>query len=139
MRIAPYEPWHLLQIEVQPEQRNDQTLRKADSAQSLGEAGPVFTLLDGDIPLAIAGVANCEPGRGLAWAVLAPSVDGYALALHRGVTRFLAMQTYRRLEAVVDCEHTTAIRWIERLGFEREGRMRKYAPTGRDCYLYSRI
>ena len=49
------------------------------------------------------------------------------------------MQNYRRLETMVDPTHAAAVRWITRLGFEREGTCRSYAPDGRDLDIYARV
>src|SRR5690606_19986480 len=45
----------------------------------------------------------------------------------------------RRIQATVDAECHRAIRWIERLGFEFEGRLRSYGPDGRDHLIYGRV
>ena len=43
----------------------------------------------------------------------------------------------QRVQATVLKENKKAIKWIEFLGFEREGLMRKY--VGGDHYLYARV
>lgn len=141
MRIVPYEPWHLLSIEVQPAQRmRDSALHDPDNARALGEAGPAFTALDdGDTPMAIAGVVDRGPGRAVAWAVLCPTVLRRFGAVHRAVKNFIELQNYRRLETMIDPRHAAAVRWAVRLGFEREGTCRSYAPDGSDMDLYARV
>ena len=140
VKIVPLEPRHLLEIRVQDAQRNcDVALRNETNAQELARAGPAFTALESEIPIACAGLAHCGSGRYLAWSVISPRGLERFGGIHRGVRRFLEIADYRRIEAVVDVEHEKAIRWIEVLGFEREGVMRKYTENGRDVYLYARL
>jgi len=140
LKIVPLESWHLLDIEVQEAQRNcDTVLRNETNAKELVRAGPAFTALEGETPVACAGIAGCGGGRFLAWSVISQRGLARFGGIHRGVRRFLDIADYRRIEAVVDIEHKKAIRWIEVLGFEREGVMRKYTENGRDCYLYARL
>jgi len=59
--------------------------------------------------------------------------------IHRVVLAVLVAAPWRRIEMAVDCEHASAYRWAQRLGFACEGRMRAYTPDGRDSFLFARI
>lgn len=141
VRIVPFEPWHLLTIEVQPEQRiNDQTLKDEANARELCAAGPAFSVLANDgSPIAILGIVGRGPGRAVGWAVMAPAAFARFRLIHRGVKRFLELHDLRRLEIVVDKRHAASVRWALRLGFVHEGTMRSYAPDGSDMELYARV
>jgi len=56
----------------------------------------------------------------------------------RAARRFYEVCPLRRIEAEVACEHEQGRRWVEMLGFEREGRMRSYW-AGKDFDLYARV
>jgi hypothetical protein len=43
------------------------------------------------------------------------------------------------VEATVVCDFIPGVQWLERMGFELEGKKRKYGPDGKDHYSYSRI
>ncbi len=51
---------------------------------------------------------------------------------------FFAKGDFQRVEAYVDPEFPQAIKWAEMLGFEREGLMKRFTPSGQDQYLYAR-
>jgi len=54
-------------------------------------------------------------------------------------TLAVIQQYFVRIQAVVRTDWLVAIRFIERLGFKREGLMKKFGPDGNDFYLYGRI
>lgn len=140
MTIVPFEPWHLLQIDVQPAQRiNDETLRDENNAKELAAAGPCFTALLAGAPVAIGGIVGRGPGRAVGWAVISPRALTQFRSIHRAVKAFIDLHNFRRLEIMVDPRHAGAVRWAQHLGFEREGTCRSYAPDGRDLDMYARI
>lgn len=101
-----------------------------------------YTVLSGDKVLACAGIVEHWAGRGETWAL----IDGYSrdsfMTLHNVVKRFLDIHrhSYRRLEAVVDCDFPEGHRWVNSLGFKKEcSRMKNYSVTGADCSLYVMI
>jgi hypothetical protein len=45
---------------------------------------------------------------------------------------------YKRLEATVHVDYEKSIKWLEAMGFEIEGTLKKYGPTGDDYYKMAR-
>jgi hypothetical protein len=45
---------------------------------------------------------------------------------------------YKRLDATVHVDYEKSIRWLESMGFEIEGVLKKYGPTGDDYYQMAR-
>ena len=80
-------------------------------------------------------------GVGTVWVLTTPLVEKYPLWFSKAVRNMLNAGTdlykLQRIQATVLKENKKAVKWIEFLGFEREGLMRKY--VGGDHYLYSRI
>ena len=80
-------------------------------------------------------------GVGTVWVLTTPLVEKYPLWFSKAVRNMLNAGTdlykLERVQATVLKENKKAIKWIEFLGFEREGLMRKY--VGGDHYLYARI
>jgi hypothetical protein len=140
MRIVQFEPEHLKLLLLQPSQAIMQpTLSSPDYAQSLRDAGPAYSLVDGDVVFASAGFIPQWENRAVAWALIAEEVGTHMVMLHKAVRRALTMHTYRRVETAVACNFPQGHRWAELLGFEREGRMRAFTPDGMDCDLYARV
>lgn len=48
-------------------------------------------------------------------------------------------EKYRRIQATVHCEYEQSIKWLESMGFEVEGTMRKYDHNGDDYYIMARV
>ena len=115
------------------------TLSDPQYGPSLAQAGPAYSLVDGDVVFASAGFIPQWDNRALAWALISAEVGQHMVALTRGVRRALTLHHYRRVETSVACDFEQAHRWAKMLGFEREGRMRAFTPEGQDCDLYARI
>ena len=80
-------------------------------------------------------------GVGTVWVITTPLVEKYPLWFTKAVRNMLNagkdLYKLQRVQATVLKENKKAVKWIEFLGFQREGLMRKY--VGGDHYLYSRI
>ena len=61
------------------------------------------------------------------------------LAITRAIWGFLRTTDMRRLETQVFIDWPPGPRWVELLGFEREGLMRRYTPDNRDAWLYAKV
>ena len=108
-----------------------------------GEDGNAHSIIqDGHLVLS-AGVWQLWPGVGEAW--LLPSAR--LLSRPRGpvriVRRFLdeiaKREGYTRVQATTHADFDRGERFLEWLGFEREGVLRKFGPDGSDHKIYSRI
>jgi len=102
-----------------------------------------FTLLFDGRPVACFGVFLHWEGVGRAWTFLSPEARSKPLSLHRSVKkalgRYIDNNEIHRIEATVATDFPEATRWVERLGFDHECLMRKYAPGGFDHHLYARV
>jgi len=107
-----------------------------------------YSFVDADLtPIAAFGFIEAWPGRGMAWSLLSNRVGRKemlyihrkaVLAAHTAMNPLTPLN-FRRLETAVRTDFPEAVRWIELLGFTREGLMRAYDAAGDDYYLYSRI
>lgn len=138
--LVKLQPEHLFQFEPQAAQIAVVGTLTADYAAGLVAQSPVgwTGLVDGAV-VGCAGLAECGQGRLEAWTLLAPEAFVVFREIHRAVRRVLDDSAWHRVEMKVDAEHAAAIRWAEHLGFECEGRMRKYTADRRDVLLYARI
>jgi ribosomal-protein-alanine N-acetyltransferase len=71
---------------------------------------------------------------------------GYATQAASAVTEWaLSSPAVPRVWATCDCENASSIRVLEKLGFEREGRLRQWAvrpnlgTEPRDAFIYARV
>lgn len=111
-------------------------------AADLATSGPAFTgFVDGER----AGCAGVQlltwPGVGKAWAVIGALGFAHPIFLTRAVVRGLLeiIKDYSlvRVEADVLAHGRAACRWLEYMGFESEGLMRKRGPGGVDMERYA--
>jgi hypothetical protein len=70
---------------------------------------------------------------------MAKDAGRFMVVITRGARHFLDSLDFPRIETPIFTDTPLSIRWIELLGFLREGLMRAYTPDGRDACLYARI
>lgn len=106
--------------------------------------GPAITLLNDSLEVvACAGVIVPYQGMGEFWMIPGSLVPKYGLTVSKEAKRFIADTVERfslhRIQATVREVDQRAVRWIERLGFEREGLMKRYGSDGRNYFMYARV
>ena len=131
---------HILDIELQAQQQSLQAQLTPEYAHSIVDHTGFgwAALLDGKT-IACAGVLEFWANRGQGWALLSEVALANFIAIHRFARCVLRDQPFARVEIFVDQHHDAGIRWAERLGFEREGLMRRFTTDGRDCFLYAKV
>jgi len=131
---------HLVSLELQDQQSYLQpALSQAYASDLLAQKGVAWAaVLDGKT-IACAGILEIWEQRAQGWAMFSAAALRNFVAIHRMGLSVLADAPWARVEIAVDRNHLAAIRWAERLGFQREGLMRCYTADGRDCFLYSRV
>lgn len=110
---------------------------------SLTLAGDAWAYVDGRHALGIGGIEPVWQGRYVLWSYDA----GLGLGDWKRVLRFTRLRIDRAFEdpAVRRIEATGAIdsprfcRFLQRLGFELEGRMAAYSPTGATMDMFARV
>lgn len=103
---------------------------------------PSITAMVGETYIACAGFIPLWPNTAELWARVSPEAKPYKVEFNQIALNFIS-DTARalrliRLQATVDREFVVAKRWINFLGFEEEGLLRKYF-NDRDYIIYSRI
>ena len=140
MKIVQMTAEHVQVVQLQGAQAYAIPMVTAEHAQQLAVAeGVAWAALDGEDVIACAGIVQAHEQRGLAWAMFSDRALRQFKLIHRVTRLVLAGARWRRIEMTVDVSHTAAIVWAERLGFEREGRMRALTLDGRDCFLYAKV
>ena len=140
MMILPYKPEHLEELLLQPSQAYMRPFMSDKVYQNaLQIEGMAFSaIMDGKV-IACAGVLPLWENRGHAWALLNDNIKTNFVSIHRATARFLDTCRMNRIETHVDKDFGCALRWMEMLGFECEGTMRKYTSDGRDAYMFARV
>ncbi len=143
-RITAFEPAHALAMKVRSEER-----RNYDNPDfglyldRLHKTGNCFTVTHGNDVVFCGGVTLIpNSGTGEAWVLTSAQVWRHArklLQVSESVLDIVATDyNLQRLQAHVRTDWKAAISFVERLGFDREGRLRKY-NNGQDYFIYARV
>ncbi len=135
MRIESFDASDLVRLDVQDKQKT----ACIGSAPDLASGGPAFSVYDGEMLMGCMGIYTLWKGRGLAWALLSRHAGKIISPLTYAARQYFMIAPFHRIEATVDAGFGSAVRWIELLGFRKEGLMQRYSPEGHDHYLYARV
>lgn len=116
-----------------------------DSAEITLPAGQgmAYTgMINGRI-IAIGGVAVQRKGTGSGWVLTSDLIIKYKIWTHKVIKNIIqtSFEVYNlhRVEGLILEGHEISAKWAERLGFEREGLLRKYDSAQNNYWLYSLI
>lgn len=138
MDIVAFEVEHLKRLRVQPAQQSCLAYLTEELLADAVHMDAYTALVDG-APVAVAGLMDFWPGRAMAWSYIGEGAGLHMVRLTRAIRNFLDGQEIRRIEAYVDPDFEAGLRWIELLGFTREGRLRAFMPDGRDTVIFARV
>ena len=136
---------HGLQIQMSVAQEVSHLMLSSEKWQEY-ERGPAYSGVEEGHPYVCAGILESWHGRWLAWAAISHHAGPREMLwIHRQTRKFLVdlqaldSQRYRRIEATARVDEPEAQRWLEMLGFVKEGRLRCYDASGLDHFQYARI
>jgi len=115
--------------------------REAIRAGLIPLEGRAIAIVDFDTCLGAYGYIEMWPGVARIWALFSETLlTHYWVSLSKNV-RILVLEdsTYHRIEATCHHNDKSGAVFLEWLGFQQEGLMRKYGPTGENFYLYARV
>ena len=93
--------------------------------------------------LAIAGLAMISARVGEAWSITGEPVQRHKIVFAQAsivlFNYWINKHNLQRVQAVVQEDYAKSIKWLEWLGFEQEGLMKKFGVSGENFYRYARI
>jgi hypothetical protein len=111
------------------------------AVQAFNSAGPAWTLLIGDTPLAVGGFTRMRPGVARTW--MYATSDAWerfgreiTVTVRDIVRRMLADGHVHRIETVTLASRFHARQWYETIGLTLESTMPKYCADGQDAVMY---
>lgn len=108
-------------------------------AQEMVDTNEAYSVLKGDVILAVGGFLRLDGCRATCWSLLSEDIGMDFFHIHKAVLKRMKDSPYQRLEMAVAEYDGNAHRWALMLGFKHEGFMRKYFPDGSNATLYARI
>ena len=138
--LESFKPEHVTEMQLRAwDAKGIEYLKSTDEAVAVFMRGPGITVRVNGTILGAGGYVIPWPGRAEAWILTTPGVPLFPKLVFSLVKHYLSMASsfgFRRVETTVPVQHDVAIRWLERLGFKREGVMQYYGPNEQDCYRY---
>jgi hypothetical protein len=143
----PYEPFHAYQILEEGIRENDLWLTQFKDfeimAKGWKDGGPAYTItIDGEVA-ACAGLVLLGWSRAEAWTLFSSIFKSNYRACYKIIKskleELIELNFLRRVQSLADPEYKEGIRFLEHLGFEKEGLLRKYGPNGEDLIMFGRI
>jgi hypothetical protein len=143
IEIREFQPSDAFAIELRPEDTKRALYRDRKGWNDIVENSIAYTLLYNDEILCCGGVCIFREHFGEAWILCSCKVEKHSLVAIRATKMIIEniISTYGiyRVQASIRCDWKRARRFIEFLGFQKEGIMRRYGPDGKDYILYARI
>ncbi|MCK5504210.1 MAG: hypothetical protein KAJ10_03565 [Thermodesulfovibrionia bacterium] len=111
------------------------------AAERWWTAGPGYTLMMDGEPIACGGIALLDPTYGECWLFVPRHDHGIVVFRHvlRMLQRLIDEHKFRRLQAHVVEGFDEGEFLMKRLGFECEGRLKKYFPNGDNAKIYAKV
>lgn len=103
--------------------------------------GPCYCLTSDSEQVAIVGLSKFWEGTGSIWSYVYPCVKRHKKDYIKAIKYLIEKHSggLHRIQALVREDDRTAIRFIEYLGFIREGLHKRYDPEGNNYYSYARV
>lgn len=139
IKALPWHAYHIAPLECYDEGAAD---RVCDNIAS-GLPIVALTLKCGDTFLGIIGANLIFTHSATYWAYFDRGMRQYPKETHKILLRCIEMtiKSYglQRVQTFVDVGNEIAVRHNERMGFQKEGILRKHGFSGRDQYIFSRV
>lgn len=141
LEVVPFELEHLGLIELRSiENRRYEYMKKCRDTYL---KGPAYSVFDGDSLVFCGGVVIQWDGVGECWLICNNTIKKYMREVcfysDNYLERIIIDSHLHRVQATVPARWSKGLRFLERLGFYREGLLRKYSADKEDYYMYSRI
>lgn len=141
IRVAPFSPNDLLEIDVQPAQRGENyrvSLYEMGKAQSA--SGMAFTARDAETGriLICGGASEWHKEHASLWAVFADAKGGNMQLITRRVRSFINQLPHRRVDAMIHSDFGAAARWAKIIGLSHEATLAEAMPDGGNAMIFRR-
>ncbi len=133
VKVVKFEQRHLDEIKIKD-------IQKSERPESIH--GYAFTLVSGEVPLAIYWVTELSLGVMQIWSLISEDCLKQPLSFFKETKLALRWLfehfKLHRAQMSVKVGYEAGWRFAETLGFECEGVMKSYSPDKSDCWLFGR-
>ena len=143
--IIQYKPLHAFELYDRQIRESEFVLSAVpgwdEAAMRWAGMGPAFTLMVDNRVEACGGIIMIDETFGECWLLIPKSAYGIIIyrAIIKKLSELMKQCKFRRLQAFVLEGFDHGENLVKRLGFELEGRLRKYGPNGENLHLYAKV
>lgn len=143
LKVIPFKPEHMDGF-TPKSVFNDGRDMKADAiAYSYAPGAHTGTIFLEGKPVGIVGLAQPWPGVAEVWTILSDKIRQSPVGVTKLMRRLLdgymtELGIWRAQMTVID-GHDEGMRWAKLLGFECEGKLRKFGPDAKDHWMFGRV
>jgi RimJ/RimL family protein N-acetyltransferase len=152
VKIIPFEPYHLLLLDLQEEQEyffdfvtcandivNYGNMLKEGAAESQEHTKCAWTGYLNERVIGCSGIADVGGHTGEAWALLGKDFKHCARPFVKEIKRQANISKKERIYALVDEDHKMAERFIQWIGLEYEGTMKRSGTNKQNQKIYAKV
>ena len=145
IKIIDFRPEHIDEVDLHWIYNTDTEckLRWYALADRIYEMKIGKTIVKDDIVLGVAVFVPLWPGVSEIWMLTSTHIHTYQFSyfkiLRRGIKVFMDFYGIRRLQGTIRADVNFATKWIHSFGFEKEGVLVQYGPSGEDHYMFARV
>lgn len=104
---------------------------------------PAYSIFCDNELIACMGLLILWDGVAEVWTVPSSKVEKYKFSYFKAVKLAIeqGVEFYglHRLQTSCRCKSPVSANWLRKLGFQEEGVMRQYGPTGEDHYMFGKV
>ncbi len=141
IRVAPFAPNDLLEIDVQPAQRGENyRISLYEMGKVQAASGMSFTARDAETNriLICGGASEWHSEHASLWCVFAIAKGGNMQLITRRVRTFIDCLPHLRVDAMVHAEFSAAVRWAKIIGLSHETTLAEAMPGGGNAMIFRR-
>jgi len=143
LKIVDFKYEHLKGFVGRKEDQERMIFQDPEGFRQIVNKSVAYSVFDGDKLVVCGGVMFLRSGFGEAWFLSTPLIKKYTRQVLKLSLYYLDMIIDKydlyRVQATPRINWPSGYKFVERLGFKREGIMRKYGLNKKDCYMYGRI
>lgn len=141
-KVLPFNPGHLTVMEILPGEGITQLPNWQEHLAAVAEAGFAFSLVEDGRVVLCGGIIHGLPGVANCWLLPTAYINAYSHHAARAVARVLEdlMETHQLHRLESGCQDTKLLsRWMEFLGFTREGIQRQAGINRTDLVMWGKV
>ncbi len=112
-----------------------------EKIQEFSDLGVAYTIFNKEIPIAVCGAAVLWEGVADVWFLTTHHIDKCKFHFYRevimGMEHIKELFNLHRIQCSVEFDNERSMKWLETMGFKREGLMIEYGPDRKDHYRYA--